>query len=121
MKRDLDLYRQILFIAEGIDPAEPYLTGVKIEGVDDYVLGEHVRLMKEAGLITAQLVETPEGGAKVYALKRLLGPGHDFLDAVRSDTVWSRTKQRVSSTVGTATLEVVKAVAEAVTRGMIGI
>ena len=47
--------------------------------------------------------------------------GHDMLDAFGNDTVWAKTKTKVSSTVGTASLEIVKAVAEGVTKSMLGI
>jgi len=42
---------------------------------------------------------------------RLTWQGYDFLDAVRSDAVWSKTKSTIAATVGSASLEVVKAVA----------
>ena len=37
--------------------------------------------------------------------------GNDFLDAVRSDTIWSHVKRRVATTVGTVSFETLKALA----------
>ncbi len=37
--------------------------------------------------------------------------GHDFLDAVRNDSVWARVKDKLVQVGGEAPLEVIKAVA----------
>jgi hypothetical protein len=37
--------------------------------------------------------------------------GHDYLDAVRDEGIWHKTKKAVSETGGSATLEIVKALA----------
>jgi hypothetical protein len=52
-------------------------------------------------------------------LSTLTWPGHDLLDAIRNDTVWESTKTQVKKTVGSASLEVVKAVAEGITKTML--
>lgn len=74
-----------------------------------------ITLLAEAGLIVAN---AHKQGALV---QRLTWEGHDFLDAVRSDTVWNKTKEKVTKSVGSASLEVVKAVAEAITRASLGL
>lgn len=37
--------------------------------------------------------------------------GHDFLEAIRDEGLWQKTKDTVSKTGGNATLEIVKALA----------
>jgi len=37
--------------------------------------------------------------------------GHDYLDAIRNDGIWQRTKEAVAETGGSAALEIIKAVA----------
>ena len=54
-------------------------------------------------------------------IRRLMNPGHDMLAAIRDDTVWNRTKTKVNSTVGSASLEIMKGVAEGITKGLLGL
>lgn len=37
--------------------------------------------------------------------------GHDYLDAIRDDSIWKKTKKAVIETGGNATLEITKALA----------
>lgn len=47
--------------------------------------------------------------------------GHQFLDSIKSDTVWEKTKSRVSSTVGSASLQVLSALATSITAKLLGL
>ena len=47
--------------------------------------------------------------------------GHQFLDSIRSDTVWNKTKKRISSTVGSASLNVFSAVATSIAKNMLNL
>ena len=120
MKRDLDLIRKILFRTEEIPPDDHNINNLDFEGYDEATVSAHALLMYEAGLIEASFTRTPRGTSNLYSLRRLLGPGHDMLDTIRNDTVWAKTKDRVSTTVGSTTLEIVKGIAEGVAKGMIG-
>lgn len=121
MKRDLDLYRRILMIAEQkLVPNGGPLTESDFGDVDPDTLVEHIRLMTEGELIDASWVRREVHQIRLHAVNRILNPGYDFLDAVRSDAVWSKTKKKVADTVGTASLEVVKAVAQGVARAALG-
>lgn len=42
---------------------------------------------------------------------RLTSQGHDYLDAIRDQGIWAKTKDVVAKTGGSATLEIVKALA----------
>ena len=55
------------------------------------------------------------------SVTRLTWQGHDFLDAVRNESVWNSTKAKVGKAVGSASLEVIRAVADGFTRSMLGI
>ena len=108
MKRDLDLIRSILLRVEQSEGAENY---DRME--EDKKVIYQVELLKEAGFID---VRSHSDG---HFVRRLTWRGHDFLDAVRDDTVWNRTKEKISSTVGSASVEIVKAAAEGVTKAML--
>lgn len=110
MGRDMDLVRRILMECDGsecpldahalADAAHPF-------GAVAY----HVDIMTQAGLVESS-VRRDWGGA--YTLAKV-GPltwaGCDFLDAVRSEDVWSRVKLAIGKTVGTVAFDTVKALA----------
>ncbi|MEM7211071.1 MAG: DUF2513 domain-containing protein [Pseudomonadota bacterium] len=90
MKRDMDLVRALLFKLEEkpagddrllIRPAE-----LDINDLNDATLTEHLRLMIEANESKAI------GAALPIRPRRLTWRGHDFLERVRSDTTWEKTK-----------------------------
>ncbi len=45
--------------------------------------------------------------------------GYDFLDNVRDETIWNKTKEKIQKTTGTASIEIVKEVAAALVRSLI--
>jgi hypothetical protein len=60
-------------------------------------------LMQDAGWI--------EGRHAEEGFFRITSRGHDYLDAVRNDGIWAQTREAVRDAGGSATLEIVKAVA----------
>jgi hypothetical protein len=77
--------------------------------VPDNTVAYHVMLMAEGGLVDA--VNATSDGELDWRPRRLTWPGHEFLDAVRNDTVWHRTKQWVIEKGGSVPIELVKAAA----------
>lgn len=47
--------------------------------------------------------------------------GHKFIDTIRSDTVWNKTKEKVSSSVGSASLQVLSSVASSIALKLLGL
>ena len=54
-------------------------------------------------------------------IKSLTWEGNDFLDSVESDTVWSKVKARLAENVGSASFDVIKAVAKSVLLTQLGL
>lgn len=121
MKRDLELIRTILFEAERIDPDRPFLDPAHFQGVRMTVLGEHFKLISDAGLAEAFYTEMGNGTIQPDGIARLLGPGHDLLDSIRNDTVWEKTKDKLASSVAGTSLDIVKAVATQFLRSQLGL
>lgn len=92
MKRDLDLYRKILFEAEESDPTEQVGAG-DIDGYSDTVVYAHIRLLADE-----KLVKIVNVGSQDYPnacrIKRITAAGHDFLAETQDDDRWSRPKQK---------------------------
>lgn len=93
MKRDMDFIREILLDIEGQDGPQlsDLLPGpVSDEGYNK--LAEHLRLLiDDAGLVTGIAAHSMAG--KNWLDLKLTWDGHEFLDTVRDDEIWARTKQ----------------------------
>jgi hypothetical protein len=87
VKRDHDYLRELLFNAEA---DEDRLILVPHETSGDRRLEHHVDLLCDAGLF-AQISESGF---------RLTNEGHDYLDAIRDDTNWKRTKKMAEKVGG---------------------
>jgi len=91
MKRDLELVRKILLAMEayqhGFAP-EPFT----VDGYDQGVIEHHVWLMEQGGLITASDKSSLQDPSATAIAESITWEGHEFLDAVRNDKVWSKLK-----------------------------
>lgn len=89
MKRDMELIRQITLALENGPVGS-------IDGIEPSVFGYHAKLMMEAGLAEgAQNAPSRHGIPATGMLWCLTWAGHDFADAIRSDTVWNAVKERL--------------------------
>jgi len=120
MKRDMDLIRAILLAVE--DSNEHVLDAGELvsESWDQVTVARHMELLLDAGLAEGDVSEYLGGGVDAMIF-RLTWTGHDFLDAIRSDAVWQTTKATVAEKVGSASFEVIKAVAAAVAMKALGL
>ncbi|MHB8410333.1 MAG: DUF2513 domain-containing protein [Candidatus Acidiferrales bacterium] len=114
MTRDMDLIREVLLEVE----KSPPLKGCKVEipGRSQEELCEHARLAQEAGFIKAKFLP---GSADFYVL-RLTYEGHEFLDAARNDTLWTKAKEIAIEKTGTLTLEGLKIALASLIKHMLG-
>ncbi|WBM40018.1 DUF2513 domain-containing protein [Alcaligenes faecalis] len=91
MNRDMDLIRRIALAAADA----PIGASVsKLEGVKPEVFSLHVIWMHEAGLVKAVITELMNRTTTAVVL-RLTWEGCEFVDSVRSDTVWKKAKENV--------------------------
>lgn len=102
MKRDDDLIRTMLFDAEAQDDWRFLEVGGELLNPEpeENRRAYHAELLVDAGLVA-------EVGRGVY---RLTNAGHDWLDAVRDDTIWRRTKAGAAK-VGGVGLQMMGAIA----------
>lgn len=106
MKRDMDLVRKIAFALEShVGGWAPH--PLVIEGYSASVIGNHVHLMMQAGLVDA-VDATCAGDEGLQAIANsLTWSGHDFIDAARSDSLWKKAMKEIKEKVGGASIEVV--------------
>jgi len=107
MKRDMDLVRKILLRVEE-EPTQPGGLELSIDGYDQETTAEHVRMLAQAGYVEAIDVSTMDRGVD-WRPKRLTWQGHDFLDAARNDTIWSKAKAKITELGIGFSMEITKA------------
>lgn len=53
----------------------------------------HIILLIEAGLVSGKISQSIGPEPKDFIAQRLTWSGHEFLDSIRSDGIWERTKK----------------------------
>ena len=112
MKRDMDLVRKILLMFES-EETWPINPEGQINGFSKSQIDYHVELMKDSELLESVFdTHTITSGMrrrvdKIFRGYRLTWQGHDFLDAARDDTRWTKAKG-IMTKIGGGTLEILK-------------
>ena len=102
MRRDMDLIRQVLLVAEA---GPPY---PQIEGYTPEAVRYHQMLAIDAGLIKGKYMSNMANTSDVPSNVVVQGvdwAGHDFLEAIRDDSKWSKLKKYLTDTGKAVTLE----------------
>ena len=116
----MDLIRDILLDIESKPAGELIRTiGFDSEKYTNEEVQGHLRLIDQAGLVDGNLKFHREH--TLIAIHGLSNDGHDLLDAIRGETVWERTKERVEEVGGSVTLDTLKAVAAGVAAKILGL
>lgn len=103
MERNMALVRQICFAIEKL--TKPTLTSqLHIDGFDSQSIVYHCEIMYEAGLFKGH--EIGAGPDRLYQLSRLTWAGHEFVDAVRNETVWNQLCKDVRTSMTTISFSV---------------
>lgn len=120
MKRDMDLVRQILLDStaqeDGYANDNPML-----EGYTEDQIGHHIYLMHEAGLVEAADTSAMDSSSPTAILISVTWKGHDFIEAARSNTVWSQAKDKAKSVGGSLTFDLMKELLVATARSQLGL
>lgn len=117
VQRNMELVRSILLEVER-SPVEKIMD-VNVPGHTAEEISYHVMLLHKAGLLEAQ--DCSHMQARCWKPIRLTWEGHEFLDAVKSDTVWNKTKSIVIEKTGTLSLEALKAAVPLALKALLGL
>lgn len=119
MKRDWDTIREILVKVESCTlPTD----NVSLSDFEDFRAAEisyHVGLLIEAGLINGQMYSSLGPSIKDFYAKRLTWSGHEFLDSIRKNNIWEKTKDYFAQKGIEMSFEAVKSVALKITGAII--
>lgn len=120
MKRNMELIRKILLTVED-KYVDTWLHNneIKIDGYDMKTIGYHCAVLHDAGLLYDYKGQYGDGELLQFGVGRLTWDGHEFLDKIKSDTVWNKTKDIITEKGIPFVLDAVKEIATAVTAEMI--
>lgn len=94
MKRDMDLVREILLKIE-----KQYIStaiyDLEIEGYDMATVAYHCKILHEAGLISAYKAQYANNEIWSFVVGSLTWKGNEYLDKVRDNSVWEKTKDTI--------------------------
>jgi hypothetical protein len=94
MKRDFDLIRHLMKDIENMPAGKRYEDISYLTEYDPDTVYAHIALLLDAGLIEGKTVKLSHGIGGVM-INGLTWTGHDFLDAAKDDTIWSKAKETV--------------------------
>ena len=120
MNRNWDTIRDVLIATESLEQDET----LSLRDFDSGRASEisyHVELLAESGLLNVTLKKRIGKGPKDFFIRRLTWAGHEFLDAIRDESVWSKTKSKIMSKGGSMTFDLVKDVAISIIKSALGL
>lgn len=114
MKRNWDLIRTILLQVEKLEPNA--LLTLDNFSVDQHSeVSYHLEILEEAGLLQGKIHKTPGGSPHSFHLIRLTWHGHDFLESIRSNTVWQEIQDELNSKKVGINIETIMTMSHAIT------
>lgn len=124
MKRDMDLVRYILMEVEGAED-NVHVRDLVTESWSFELICYHLEMLVAHGLVDGHVFRNGVGHASDGVARALTWDGCDYLDAIRSDTVWAKTKRVIKEAAVSVTLSVIKDAASLVAmqaiKGQLGI
>ena len=110
MERNWEIIREILIRLEAMASEKVCLQLKDFPKEKAYEYSYNVELIAEAGLIYCQMSKELSRDATDFLAYRLTWEGHEFLDAIRSDNVWSKAKTSFVNGGLSMTFDLVKSV-----------
>jgi Hypothetical protein (DUF2513) len=121
--RNWTIIREILLKLEAASTANTTLNADNLAPFPEQEVAYNMRLLKEAGYISAQVLEDYSGDgliADAFA-ERLTNSGHDLLDTIRNDTVWQKVQDTFKSKGLDMTFDFVLALGKKTITGLLGL
>lgn len=126
MKLNSDCVREVLLTCEEVPlnshpPLENFFTQKRLEKYSNDEISYSMKKLVEAGFVDFKTIRVWGGPDFDGIFLDITWQGHQFLDAIRSDTVWTKTKEKISSTVGSTSLQVMGTLASTIASKLLGL
>lgn len=110
MKRNMDLVRDLLFQIERGPPEQSSMDLDPPEGSSPEEVTHHIEILRESRLVNFTSQSKGTNGS-IFTELSLTWEGHEFLDSIRSNSVWNTVKSRLKHLGGSSTLGIIKELA----------
>ncbi len=98
MKRDMDLLRKILIAIENkYKPGDGPVSQLAIDGYDLKTIAEHCDLLYQEGLVKDYKPLYGDNTIQAFWVGNLTNKGYDYLELVRDDGIYNKTKTEVKN------------------------
>lgn len=115
LKRDMELMRKILLaIEKEYIPGEGAIYDLEIENYNLPEVAEHCRLLHQSKLINDYEPQFGDGTIMGFAVGNLTNQGYDYLEQIRNEQIWDKTKEEVKKSNLPETVEWIGKVAGAI-------
>ncbi len=112
MKQDIELERKILFeIEKQYPPGQKALWLLKIDGYDMATIAEHRAILHDKGFIRSYEPGYANGRIQSFSIGNISANGYDYLELIRSDEVWEKTKKEIEKRQLPQTFETIAKIA----------
>ena len=95
MKRDMDLVRLILLKIEE-EYKSTALINLSIDGYDMDTVAYHCKILYEAGFVSNYNASYAGNELYIFSVGALTWEGNDYLDLVRDNSLWKKTKDTIT-------------------------
>lgn len=112
MKRDMELVRKILLKIEE-EYRSSSIINLRIDGYDMETVAYHCRILNDAGLVSDYEGKYASNKLYMFWVGPLTWDGNDFLDKIRDNSVWHKTKEVITQKGLPLVLDTIKTVANA--------
>lgn len=111
MKRDWNIIRNILISLEEKSSGKHTLHLSDFPEDEKGEYSYHVELLIEAGMISGSMSKAIGRTPHDFIATRMTWEGHEFLDAIRNDTVWKKAKSSFAQHGLSMTFDLIRSVA----------
>ncbi len=122
MKRDWDIIRTILLKTENKEEFSP-ITLSDFSTDKRAFVSYNVELLLESGLIKGYMssINNDSRIGQDFSIYRLTWEGHEFLDSIKNDNVWKKTKDTFSQNCISMSFDLMKSMANEVAKPLLGL
>ena len=119
MKRDWDMIRKILTRLEEHSSDQGSLRLSDFPENEAASVAYNLELLIEAKIVSGQMSEEITLEPQDFFAERLTWECHEFLDSIRNDGIWKKTKKQFSQNGLSMTFDLIKAVASGLASSLV--
>lgn len=112
MQRDWELIRELLTKVEACTLATEGLSPSDFDEDRRNAVSYHMEMLIEAGLVEGKMLRVMGRSVSPFMVRRLTWDGHEFLESIRSETIWSKTKSTLAENGISMTIDLIKEAAK---------